>query len=391
MSSCSVEFASALSTHADTTAAIDDVCDQAFDALGSSADLAIVFFSADHGPGMSESVPRLHERLAGATLAGCSAESVVGGGTEVEVEPAVALWLARFPDIQFHPLRLSWQPTPEGGSFVGWPDELPPQWPSGGALIVFGDPFSFPVDGLLDLVNQEQPGIPVLGGMASAAQSPGGNQLVLDDAVLDSGAVAVLLYGGSPIRSLVSQGCRPIGQHFVVTKAEQNVIYELGGEPAYRRLEEVFVRLPTRDQQLLQQGVHLGRVVSEYQDHFQQGDFLVRNLVGVDREQGAIAIGDYLRPGQTVQFHVRDAETADAELQQLLARAKAESAPRAALLFTCNGRGTRLFPEPHHDASVIQAALGSIPVAGFFAAGEMGPIGGTNFLHGFTASMALFD
>jgi small ligand-binding sensory domain FIST len=216
--------------------------------------------------------------------------------------------------------------------------------------------------------------------------------LLLGRAAPREGAVAVMLYGPLRLRTIVSQGCRPIGTHFVITKAERNVIYELGGKPALLRLKEIFDTLPTHEQQLVQQGLHVGRVVSEYQDRFQQGDFLVRNVMGIDPDNGAIAIGDYVRAGQTVQFHIRDQQSADEELRQLLAAVHNDtSSPDGALLFTCNGRGTRLFSQSDHDARLLQDVLGNIPLAGFFAAGELGPIGGKNFMHGFTASVALFE
>jgi small ligand-binding sensory domain FIST len=260
-------------------------------------------------------------------------------------------------------------------------------------LLVLGEPFSFPPEVLLELVNDEHPGVPVIGGMASTASQPGENRLLLSGTAVDTGAVAVLLHGPLRVRTLVSQGCRPIGHPLVITRAERNVIMQLGGEPAYQRLVEVFQTLATREQDLVRRGLHLGRVVSEYLEHFGQGDFLVRNVLGLDANSGAIAVGDYFRTGQTVQFHVRDWETADGELRQLLAATRQDAAeqPRGGLLFTCNGRGTRLFPEPHHDAHVIHEAWREMPLAGFFAAGELGPIGGRNFMHGFTASLAIFE
>jgi small ligand-binding sensory domain FIST len=207
------------------------------------------------------------------------------------------------------------------------------------------------------------------------------------------GAVAVMLHGGVSLRTVVSQGCRPIGRHFVITKAERNVIYELGGRPALLQLKEIFDDLPTREQQLVQHGLHVGRVVNEYQDTYAQGDFLIRNVMGIDPDHGSVVIADFVRTGQTVQFQIRDAQTADEEMRQLLSSVRKDrtAKPAGALLFTCNGRGTRLFPAPHHDAGVIRHVLGDIPLAGFFAAGELGPVGGKNFMHGFTASIALFD
>ena len=222
---------------------------------------------------------------------------------------------------------------------------------------------------------------------------PGECRLLLDQRVLRDGAAAVLLSGPVRATTVVSQGCRPIGQHLIVTKAEGNLVQELGGKPALLQLKAIFDGLATSEQELVQRGLHLGRVVNEYQDRFAQGDFLVRNVMGIDPATGAIAVGDFFRPGQTVQFHVRDHRSADDEMRQLLAafRSSAQSVPRGGLLFTCNGRGTRLFPEPDHDARLIGEYLGNIPLAGFFAAGEVGPIGGKNFMHGFTASLVLFE
>jgi small ligand-binding sensory domain FIST len=216
--------------------------------------------------------------------------------------------------------------------------------------------------------------------------------LLLGGETFAEGAVAVYLQGGVSMRTIVSQGCRPIGKPFVVTKADRNVIVELGGKPAFTQLREIFQSLPTRDKQLVQTSLHVGRVVSEYRDHFEQGDFLIRNVIGLDPKQGAIAIGDYIRPGQTVQFHVRDADAADGELKQLVAAvAAAGGAPAGGLLFACNGRGTRMFPEPHHDARVLAEKFGPIPVSGFFAMGELGAVGEQNFVHGHTASIVLFE
>jgi small ligand-binding sensory domain FIST len=383
------QFSSALSTNHDAAAAIAEVCTKALSALDGTPDLAFLFFSSHHIDAAGALATQVCERVGTDNVFGCSGESIVGVGQEVEMEPAISLWLARLPATSIFPMRLEYQRAANEGAFTGWHEELPDNWPAHATLIVLGDPFSFPADLLLELVNHEQPGVPVIGGMASAGQTPGCNRLVLGREAFDQGATAVLLQGGVQVQTVVSQGCRPIGQHFVITKAERNMIQELGGVPAYRRLEELFLTLPTRDQEMVQSGLHVGRVISEYQDQFEQGDFLIRNVVGVDPEEGAIAISDYVRPGQTVQFHIRDADTADAELRHLLSQVEKPAA--AGLLFTCNGRGTRLFSQPHHDAAAINDAAGGIPLAGLFAAGEIGPIGGMNFMHGFTASIALFE
>jgi small ligand-binding sensory domain FIST len=179
----------------------------------------------------------------------------------------------------------------------------------------------------------------------------------------------------------------------VITKAEENIILELGGRPPLAHLQELWQSLTPHEQQLFQQGLHVGRVINEYRGDFQRGDFLVRNVLGLIRDSGALAVGERVRVGQTVQFHVRDAETADEDLRSLLQLdlGAHEKRPAAALLFSCNGRGTRFFSRPDHDAGAIRTEAGTIPVAGFFAQGELGPVGGQNFIHGFTASVALFE
>jgi small ligand-binding sensory domain FIST len=238
-------------------------------------------------------------------------------------------------------------------------------------------------------VADERPGVRVFGGMASGGSAPGQNRLVLDDDVRLKGAVGFALRGDLSVRSVVSQGCRPIGRTLIVTKAERNLIQELGRRPALEVLQEIFDGLTSEDQDLARSGLHVGRVINEYRESFGRGDFLVRNVMGAD-QSGGIAVSDLVRVGRTVQFHVRDAGTADEDLRQLVDRAKEEGPVAGALLFTCNGRGSRLFATPNHDVGVIRELLGPIPTAGFFAMGEIGPVGGQNFVHGFTASAVLF-
>jgi small ligand-binding sensory domain FIST len=391
VSTAAPAFAAALSTQPDTSAAVRQVCRKAMEPLGGQADLGVVFASPHHGPHFAALAAGVQRGTQAKCLIGCTGESIVGTGREVEEEPAISVWLARLPGVTVQPMHLRYERAPEGGAISGWP-ELPEQWPTGTALLVLAEPFSFPTDLLLERVNEDQPGVPVLGGMASGAQAPGGNRLLLGSGELAEGAVAVLLHGRLTIRSVVSQGCRPIGRPFVVTKAERNVIHELGGQPPVALLQELFPALTPREQQAVRSGLHVGLVINEYQDKFTRGDFLVRNVVGADSETGAVAIGDYVRVGQTVQFHIRDRDSADEDLRELMgALAATAPAPQGALLFTCNGRGMRLFQQPHHDAGVVEEALGSIPLAGFFAQGEIGPVAGKNFVHGFTASLAVFS
>ncbi|MEX2172734.1 MAG: FIST N-terminal domain-containing protein [Pirellulaceae bacterium] len=390
--SSTLRFASALSTRDETRSALREVCEEARERLGGTPGLAMLFFSRHHAALADHLAAEACNLLGTDNLLGCSGEAIVGTQREIEHEPAISLWLAHWPGVQTSLLNLQFERTREGGVIQGWPDHLGGEWPPGTFLMLLGEPFSFPADLLLDRLNEDRPCVPVVGGLASGGAAPGENRLLLGRETLAEGAVAALVSGPVRLRTVVSQGCRPIGKPFVVTRAERNLIYELGGKPALIQLKELFDSLPTREQQLIQRALHVGRVVSEYQERFEQGDFLVRNVVGIDAGAGAIALGDYIRTGQTVQFHVRDQEAADAELTQLLAAARQQSSGAAgALLFTCNGRGTRMFDQPHHDAEAVRAALGSIPLAGFFAQGELGPIGRQNFMHGFTASVAIFE
>jgi small ligand-binding sensory domain FIST len=388
-----LRFSAALSAKPDTAEAIDDVCRRAVSELGQHADLALVFVSPHHGPDFGALAASISQQTRTAALIGATGESIVGTGNELEGRPAIALWLAHLPGVTVRPMHLELRETPEGVTFTGWPDDLPAEWPAGSALLTLGDPFSFPVHEFLQRINDDHPGVPVVGGMASGGQGPGENRLLFGAGEVERGAVAALLSGPVRIRTVVSQGCRPIGRHFVVTRARQNVIQELGGKPPLEQLQELFATLSPGEQELVRRGLHVGRAITEYRDNFGRGDFLVRNVIGADPGSGSIAIGDLVRPGQTVQFHVRDAETAHEDLELLLARSSSspDFAPLAALLFTCNGRGTRLFSQPHHDAGLLKAQWGDIPVAGFFAQGELGPISGKNFIHGFTASVALFE
>lgn len=388
-----VRFAACVSESDEATTAAREACLAAREQLGRRPDLALAFVSSQYQEGL-RGLGALIVELTGANcLLGCTCESLVANEREIEQKPAVAVWLASLPGVSVTPMHLEFQRTADGGTIVGWPDEVAREWEPGAAIFLLGDPYSFPTDVLLERLNDSRPGAPVVGGMASGASQPGENWLFLGDKDYQEGAVAVLVQGPVRIRSVVSQGCRPIGRPYVVTKVERNIILELGGKPPLLRLQEVVTSLSARERAQAQQGLHVGLVINEYQPEFGRGDFLVRNCLGADPGNGAIAIGDYPRVGQTVQFHMRDASTADEDLRELLADVNdpSDEPSRGALLFTCNGRGTRLFGTPDHDAGVLRAALGDVPVAGFFAQGELGPIGGRNFVHGFTASVALFD
>jgi small ligand-binding sensory domain FIST len=376
-------YASGLSQHPVASHAVGESAGQVLERLeGDDPDLVVCFASSHFVGALDDMVHALRGILDPATLVGATVGSVIGGAHEVEEAPAFSVFAACLPDATLTPAALQAVETPDGTAVVGWPDAVD----DASALLLLADPFSFPVDPFLRGIDRDRPGLRVIGGLASAANRPGGNRIALDGDVTQQGAVGVLM-SGVEVRTVVSQGCRPIGKPFVVTRAERNFVQELGGEPALGRLRELAESATPEELELIQRGLHVGLVVDEHKADFTRGDFLVRNVLGADRDSGAIAVGDQVEVGQTVQFQVRDADAADEDLRELLRGVDAE----AALLFTCNGRGSHLFGTPDHDAGLVASMLGPIPTAGAFCAGEIGPVGGRNFLHGFTASLALFS
>jgi len=376
-------FASALSRHPVASHAVGETAGAVMEALEADDPDLVVCFASPHFVGaLDDMAHALRNLLEPTVLIGMTVVAVIGVAQEVEEGPAFSVFAGRLPEARLTPVHLDVEQTPDGDAVVGWPDLDDDT----SALVLLADPFSFPVDALLRRLNEDRPGLPVVGGMASAARGPGGNRLVIDDEIAERGAVGVFV-AGTDLRTVVSQGCRPIGNPYVVTASERNLVGELAGRPALARVRELADGASDEERELLQRGLHLGVVVDEHRVDFGRGDFLVRNLLGGDRETGAIAVGEQIPVGRTVQFHVRDAAAADEELRSLLATAEAD----AALLFTCNGRGQQLFGVPDHDAGVLAELLGPVPTAGGFCAGEIGPVGGQNFLHGFTASVALFS
>lgn len=369
-------FAAALSLHPNPSEAAGELIGQLVDRYGPSPDLAVLFVTTPHRDAFRGLCRTVRSLLRPVTLLGATAVSVIGGAQEAEDVPAISLWAA-WGIGEAVPLRIV--------------DTVPgvPGLPDGAdrTLLLVADPFSFAVDRFLEDCARDHPGTTVVGGLASAAPAPGGNLLALDDEVFDHGAVAVAFDADVvPVVAVVSQGCRPIGAPYTVTRAVGNVLGEMGGRPPLARLQEIADQLAPEDRERFARGVHLGRVIDEHRGHHERGDFLVRSVLGVDRRSGALVVGDDIEVGATVQFQVRDAGSADDDLRLRLAGLEAD----AALIFTCNGRGRHLFDEGDHDATVVTELLATGAVGGMFCAGELGPVGGRTFLHGYTASVALF-
>ena len=376
-------YAAAVSGHPLATHAVGEVAGELLDALDGATPDLLVWFVSPHHVGAIEDIHRALGSLLGArTMIATTVVTVIGGSSEIEEAPGLSAFAAVLPDHRILPVRLTAVEAPDGRHLIGWPDDLD----DAHTLLVLGDPFTLPPELLLDGAAVRAPGLRVIGGLASAGARPGVNRLVLDGQIHLDGAVGLALSGGAPIGTVVSQGCRPLGEPFTVTASHGQFIESLGGAPALERLQETAAAATEAERDLLRRGVHLGIAVDEQRDELGRGDFLIRNVIGGDRESGAIAVGARVEVGTTVRFQVRDAASADEDLALLLGG----EAGAAALLFTCNGRGSHLFGEPDHDALAVQGALGPIPLAGMACAGEIGPVGPGNHLHGFTASVALF-
>jgi small ligand-binding sensory domain FIST len=378
-------YGDGLASGPDLLAAADEATAQALVPLeGQAPDLVCVFASGQAPAVLDAVAERVAARSGAGSMIGCTAGGVIGAGHGLEGRTAVAVWAAVLPDVRlrtFHLEVLTGGPT---AAVVGLP---PPE--QGEVAVLLADPWSFPADGFVAQTGRAVPGMPVVGGLASGQGGAGSTRLFLDGRSVQRGAVGVLLAGSGAV-PVVSQGCRPVGPPMTVTEAAGNVVRGLAGQPALRKLEQVLAELPPLEQALASSGLHFGLAADEYAE---DSDYLVRSVLGAERESGGIVVGDLVEVGRTVRLQVRDAEAADGELHRLLARHSQSAAPvGGALLFSCNGRGASLFgPQgADHDVAAVRAGLGGPAVAGFFAAGELGPVAGRNHLHGFTASLLAF-
>lgn len=390
----SMRFAAAIFSEKNPFSAADKAVEEVLRQLGGDRpDAAFLFASLLYRADWKVLLRQIVEGLRTPLLIGCTAGGVLGQGQEVEGSPALSLAAAHLPDVKLH----SFLVTPEdlagerpASYWIEKTGASPAQEPVG---ILLPEPYTCDCMALVQVLNTVYPKMPMIGGLASGARNVGESSLFFNRDVVSEGALGLLLTGNITLQTVVSQGCRPIGRPFIVTKARENILLELAGVPATEALRQLYAELPDADKQLAQRALLLGVVMNEYQASFGRGDFLIRNLIGIDPSGGAIAVGDRIQPGQTVQFHVRDAETSKEDLKSLL-KERADTLSRhrssGALLFSCLGRGRDLYGEPHVDIRTIQSAIGPCPIAGFFCSGEIGPVGTQNYLHGFTSSLGLF-
>jgi len=334
---------------------------------------------------------RVHAQIP--LLVGCSSTSLISGGEEIEQNAGISLALYNLPDAKLEPFYITQEQVDEANGPAYWHNETGIEPPKTNGWLAFADPFNLDCDTWLREWNEAYAPLAVVGGLASGDFTGRSTQVYLNGEVYSEGVVVVSVGGKVEVASVISQGCTPIGETWTITKVDQNLIHEIGNRPAYEVLIETFGKLSPEDQKKCQGNLFIGLVVNEYLEEFHRGDFLIRNLVGVDPNSGVVAVGALPRAGQTMQFQRRDATAANEDMMALLNRAYEQLKNRkiyGGCLCSCNGRGSGLFGYPNHDAGLIQRRLGPIGLSGFFCNGEIGPIGDKNFLHGYTASLALF-
>ena len=357
-------------------------------------DLVVAFVSPHYEQSYGQVCNLLSKTLSPKYVFGCSGGGVIGNGLEVEQRPGLSITAAVLPNVTIRPFHLQSDQLPDMDAGPDkWEDLIGVSQDKDSHFVMLADPYSFPVNDLLMGMDYAFPKATKIGGLASGASRQGGNALFLNSEVIRNGAVGLALDGNITVDTVVAQGCRPIGSPMRITKSDRNMLMELDGKSPLEVLQEMVPILSSRDQELLGHSLFLGVVMDEFIDNPVQGDFLIRNVVGMDQSVGALAIGEMLKEGQLVQFHLRDAETSSGDLKAVLTRYAKENRENeipGALLFSCLGRGQFLYGRANHDTDLFRDMLGEIPLGGFFCNGEIGPVSGTTFLHGYTSSFGLF-
>lgn len=361
---------------------------------GEVPDLVVTFVSGHHAPSYRE-VPELVRKYFGdAMVFGCSGGGVIGDGHEIEQRPGLALTAAVLPDVEITPFHIDDDSLPDGDAPPdAWVDLVGVQPDKAPNLLMLADPFSMRGEQLLMGLDYAFPMSVKIGGLASGADGPGGNALYLSDQTFNSGVVGLAMHGDLAVDTIVAQGCRPIGEPMHVTECDQNLLKALDGRTPFEVLREMFDGLSPSDRELVQHSLFLGVVMDELNESPKLGDFLIRNIIGVDAQRGAVAVGESLKEGQTVQFHLRDADTSSEDLIAMLSKYVQGGTPPAdsgALLFSCLGRGVHLYGRPDHDTELFRESVGSLPLTGFFCNGEIGQVRGSTYLHGYTSSFGIF-
>ena len=363
------------------------------DMKGETCDFLIAYVSeayADFNP--AAFVNLLANLIPHRVLIGCNSCGIIGDTREIEMQPAMSVLAMHVPGLKTHPFVLNeneLSSLTQGADLINFLDVYPPDKPH---FICLADPASIDAVKFLHIFNEAYKGLPVIGGMASGMMMGAPNWLCLNGNVYSEGLVGVALVGNIEFDVIVSQGSRPVGTPYVITRAEGNVLFELAGRPALDVVRDLVEGLSQKDKKLAEYSLSVGMVMNEQQTSFKRGDFLIRNLVGFDPDTKSLMVGATLKVGQTLQFQVRDAETSAEDLDHMLEKIDSPShkGPRGAMLVSCCGRGRDFYGKADHDIQAIQRSQGPLPVTGFFANGEIGPVGMRNFVHGYTSSLVIF-
>ncbi len=391
-----MQWSSAVSDSPSFTEAISQASEQILANLdGQHPDLAVVFISSHHMPSYVVAPELLAEKLGAKVLIGCSAAGVIGGGQEVERRPGIAISAAILPGVGLSPFHLNQDELPsQDAGPEEWQALLGIRAEDCPAIMLLPDPFTLRSDHLLAGLDFAYPSTVKIGGLASGGGQPGANALFINERSVRSGAVGVAFTGDLEVETIVAQGCRPIGEPLVVTESEINVISKLGDQTPLEVLRDLFEAAETREKRLIRRSLQIGIIMDRLAQNSSEGEFLIRNVLGADEEDGTLAVGELVQEGQVVQFFVRDAQAADEDLRMMLEEyienLDEGDIPASALLFSCIGRGQYLYGSPDHDTSVFTDIVADIPITGFFSNGEIGPLGDQTFLHGYSASFALF-
>jgi small ligand-binding sensory domain FIST len=360
---------------------------------GDKVSLGLVFMTPKWFPHAKAAleIVRVHARVP--LLAGCSSSGLIFADKEMENDDGLVLGLYSLPGAELKAFHITQAQTEEANGPGYWPMETEIEPGQTNGWLAFLDPFHLDSETWLKSWNEAYAPLPVLGGLASGEFSDQTTQVYLNGEVFEEGGVAISIGGDVALIGVTCQGCTPIGDTWTLTQVEQNIIHKIGNRPAYEVLAETFNRLPTSDQEQARGNLFIGLVVNEYLEEFHRGDFLIRNLLAADARSGSIAVGALPRMGQTVQFQKRSASAATDDMNELLGRARQHltgATIYGGCLCSCNGRGKHLFGGPNHDPAAVQRHLGPFGLTGFFCNGEIGPVGEKNFLHGYTASLAMF-
>ena len=388
-----MKWASAISESENVEEAVSECAESIKSIVGNSPDLVFVFPSFNFSGQFKDISNALSQHFENSVIMGCSGNGVIGAGREVEHTPGFAMCAAELPEVEITPFHISDSDLPDGDDPPNkWENVLGVSRESHPNFVLLADPFSVRGENLLMGMDYAYPDCKIVGGLASGGTQPGSNALYLNNITYDHGIAGVALSGNIEINTIVAQGCKPIGSLSRITKCERNILQELDGRSPFDILGETYNDLNEADQKLFQNSLFLGVVMDPFESSPGIGDFLIRNIVGANPDAGQLAVGQMLREGQLVQFHLRDAQTSTENLSNMLDEYQSTSfgPETGALMFSCLGRGKYLYEEPDHDTDLFREKIGDLPLTGFFCNGEIGPVSGSTFLHGYTSSFGIF-